>query len=172
MATYDDETRFAAYFEGRYRTVRRTAYLLCGDWHWADDLAQTAFVRVASSWHRVRDPAALDAYTRTCLVRAYLAESRRMWRRRERPYADPPDSPAAGDDAEVVSRRQAFAGVLRQLPPRQRAVVVLRYYQGLDVAAVAAALGCTEGTVKSQTARGLAKLRRLLDVTTPEEVSL
>jgi RNA polymerase sigma-70 factor (sigma-E family) len=160
----DDEERrqFADFFTARRDQVRRTAFLMCGDWHWADDLTQTAFIKLAAGWRRVRDPQALDAYVRTCLVRAYLADLRRVWRRRERSYADPPDTPIADDDAETITRRLLFAAALQQLPPRQRVTLVCRFYQGLDVAETATALGCSEGTVKSQTARGLAALRRLL----------
>ena len=159
----DGERRqFSEYFAARHDVVRRTAYLMCGDWHWADDLAQSAFIRLAGAWHRVRDPQALDAFVRTCLVRAYLADTRRVWRRRERSSAELPELPAADDDAELATRRVIFARALRELPPRQRVTLICRYYQGLDVAETAAVLGCSEGTVKSQTARGLAALRRVL----------
>jgi RNA polymerase sigma-70 factor (sigma-E family) len=164
MPSKDDneQRQFGEYFAARRDTVRRTAYLLCGDWHWADDLTQMAFTRLAAGWHRVRDPQALDAYTRTCLARAYFADLRRVWRRRERSTANLPEPAAADDGTETVARRLIFATALRQLPPRQRAVLVYRYYQGLDVAATAEALGCSEGTVKSQASRGLDKLRDIL----------
>jgi RNA polymerase sigma-70 factor (sigma-E family) len=152
--------RFADYFAARRDSVRRTAYLLCGDWYWADDLTQAAFVRLASGWHRVRDPGALDHYLRTCLVRAYFSEARRGWRRREEPTAEPPDH-GVGHEEEHV-RRLAFARALAEVPPRQRITLVYRYYLGLDIAATAEALGCSEGTVKSQTARGLDRLRQVL----------
>lgn len=155
----DDKERFSEYFTARQASLRRTAYLLCGDWHWADDLTQTAFVRLAAAWHRVRDPGAVDAFVKTCLIRVYLAENRRAFRRRESTVAEPPDRAGRDDDAETVTRQLVFARALGLLPPRQRATLVCRFYQELDVAATAAALGCTEGTVKSQTARGLAALR-------------
>jgi RNA polymerase sigma factor (sigma-70 family) len=110
----------------------------------------------------VRDRQALDAFVHTCLVRAYLAEIRRVWRHRERPFAELPDSAASGNDAEAATRRLVFTRALGQLPPRQRVTLICRYYQGLDVAETAAALNCSEGTVKSQTARGLVALRRTL----------
>lgn len=100
---------------------------------------------------------------RTCLVRAYLDETRRVWRRRERTQAELPDVAAADDNAETTTRRVMFAAALRQLAPRQRAVLVCRFYQGLDVAEAAEALGCSAGTVKSQTAKALARMRALLD---------
>ncbi len=155
---------FTEYFAARRDSVRRTAYLLCGDWHWADDLAQITFVRLAGAWDRVRDPAALDAFTRTCLMRVYLAESRRLWRRRERSAADPPDQGVA-DHTDGVAARMGVVAAMKELPPRQRATLVCRYYQGLDVEQTAEALRCSTGTVKSQTARGLATLRRLLGAT-------
>lgn len=159
----DDEgqRQFSEYFAARRDTVRRTAYLMCGDWHWADDLAQTAFIRLAAAWDTVRDRQALDAFVRTCLVRAYLAETRRVWRRRERSFAEPPE-PGGQDDTDASVRRVVFTRAMRKLPPRQRVTIVCRFYQGLDVAETAAALGCSPGTVKSQTARGLATLRELL----------
>ncbi|GLH95697.1 SigE family RNA polymerase sigma factor [Phytohabitans aurantiacus] len=156
-----EQQRFTEYFAARRDAVRRTAYFMCGDWHWADDLTQTAFIRLADGWHRIRDARAVDAYLRTCLVRAFLSETRRVWRRRERSVAEPPDV-ASDDDSETVARRLLFAQALREVPPRQRVTLVCRFYQGLDVTETAAALGCSEGTVKSQTARGLAALRRAL----------
>jgi RNA polymerase sigma-70 factor (sigma-E family) len=170
MRSDDDEDRrqFSEYFAARREAVRRTAYLMCGDWHWADDLTQSAFIRLASAWHQVRDPQALDAFVRTCLVRAYLAETRRVWRRRERSVAVAPDLASGDDAAEATTRRVVFAQALRKVPPRQRVTLVCRFYQGLDVAETAAALRCSEGTVKSQTARGLVTLRRALGDAVPE----
>jgi RNA polymerase sigma-70 factor (sigma-E family) len=160
----DAQRRFVEYVAARRPQVRRAAYLLCGDWHWADDLTQIAFVRLASGWHRIRDPAAVDAFVRTCLVRAYLAETRRAWRRRERRVAELPDTASPNDAAENVARQLTFAAALRRLPPRQRAVLVCRYYHGLDVVGTAEVLRCSTGTVKSQSSRGLAALRAILGV--------
>lgn len=157
-----DEQEFAEYFAARREAVRRTAYLLCGDWHRADDLAQTAFVALHRHWRKVRDKQALDAYVRRSLVRAVIDESRRPWRR-ERFVDEVPETPSGhGEVGESVATREALLGGLRRVPPRQRAVLVLRFLEGLDVAACAQVLGCTEGTVKSQTARGLAALREVL----------
>lgn len=154
-----DEQEFAEYFAARRDAVRRSAYLLCGDWHRADDFAQTAFVSLHRRWRKIRDRGALDAYVRRTLVRAVIDESRRPWRR-ERFTDEVPDVPAAGTEiGDTVAVRSALLGALRKVPPRQRAVLVLRFLEGLDVQGVAASLGCTEGTVKSQTARGLATLR-------------
>jgi RNA polymerase sigma-70 factor (sigma-E family) len=158
----EDRRQFSEYFTARHDVVRRTAYLMCGDWHWADDLTQAAFIRLAAAWHKVRDRQALDAFVRTCLVRVYLAETRRVWRHRERPFAELPELASAGDDAEAATRRLVFTRALGQLPPRQRVTLICRYYHGLDVAETADALNCSAGTVKSQTARGLAALRQVL----------
>jgi RNA polymerase sigma-70 factor (sigma-E family) len=156
-----EQAQFAAYFTARRDAVRRTAFLLCGDWHFADDLTQMAFVRVAAGWRRVRDREALDAYVHTVLIRTFLAEKRRWFRRRERTtavFADEAGAPGA-NPADVVSRRIAVAAALRRLPDGQRAVIVARFYADLDVATTAEALGCSPGTVKSQTARAMRALR-------------
>jgi RNA polymerase sigma-70 factor (sigma-E family) len=154
-----DEQEFAEFFVARRDAVRRSAYLLCGDWHRADDLAQTAFVALHRHWRRVRDKGALDAYLRRTLVHAVIDESRRPWRR-ERFTDVVPERPSATPDVgDSVAVRTALLAGLRKVPPRQRAVLVLRFLDGLDVAGVAEVLGCSEGTVKSQTSRGLAALR-------------
>jgi RNA polymerase sigma-70 factor (sigma-E family) len=171
----DRRTQFAAYFAARHDVVRRTAYLLCGDWHFADDLSQLTFVRLAAAWHRVRERDSLDSYVQTILLRTFLAENRRWFRRRERTGADLADAAPGGTAdgmAEAVGRRLAVTAALRRLPPGQRAVVVARYFADLDVSATADALGCTPGTVKSQTARALRALREHLsgfDLTIDEE---
>ena len=162
-----EDEKFARFFAARHQALRRTAYLLCGDWHWADDLAQIAFVRVAAAWNRIREPAALDAFLRTCLVRAYLAEAGRAWRRREATVGELPDTAprSGGDESGEVVERTVFMAALRRVPPRQRATLVCRFYQGLDVAETAAVLRCSVGAVKSQTSRGLAALRAVLGET-------
>jgi len=159
------DQEFDAYFRARRDAVRRTAYLLCGDWHRADDHAQAAFVALHRHWRRIRDRDALDAWMRKTLVRTVVDESRRPWRR-ERSTEDPVVTTAVADRAEgpadsIVTRHVLVDG-LRVVPPRQRAVLVLRFLEGLDVAATAEVLGCSEGTVKSQTAHGLAALRAAL----------
>lgn len=161
MKKIEHSREFAEYFAARRDTVRRTAYLLCGDWYWADDLTQITFVRLAGAWSRVRDPAALDAFTRTCLIRVYLSESRRLFRRREHTSAMTPEVSQA-DHADRVTARLDVVEALGTLPPRQRATLVCRFYQGLSVAETAEVLDCTAGTVKTQTFRGLAVLRRLM----------
>ena len=172
----EEEADFARYVTARRDVVRRTAYLLCGEWHKADDLTQTAFLKLYGAWGRIRDRGALDAYVRSCLVRATIDESRRPWRRERAVEELPEPHSAAGGSADLadfaggVVDRDAVQEALRQVPPGQRTVLVLRYYEGLDVKAVAETLGCSEGTVKSQTARGLRALKAALATTwTPDE---
>jgi RNA polymerase sigma-70 factor (sigma-E family) len=157
-----DEQDFAEYFAARRDAVRRSAYLLCGDWHRADDLAQTAFVALHRRWRKIRDRGALDAYVRRTVVRAAIDESRRPWRRER--YVDelPEGSSSDREVGDSVATREALLDGLRRVPARQRAVLVLRFLEGLDVAATADALKCSQGTVKSQTARGLVTLREAL----------
>jgi len=158
-----DEEEFAEYFAARRDAVRRTAYMLCGDWHRADDLAQTAFVALHRRWKKIRDRAATDAYVRTTLVRASIDESRRPWRRewQTETLPEPSDDTPGLDD--LVATREDLLAALKEVPPKQRAVLVMRFFEGLDVTGAAKALGCSEGNVKSQTARGLANLRQVLE---------
>jgi len=158
-----DEQAFAEYFAARRDAVRRTAYLICGDWHRADDLAQTAFVALHRRWRKIRERRALDAYVRRTLVRAAIDESRRPWRR-EHATEELPEASGGTEDivGNTVATRSALVDGLQQVPPRQRAVLVLRFLEGQSVADVATAMKCTEGTVKSQTARGLDALRAAL----------
>ncbi|WP_037354105.1 SigE family RNA polymerase sigma factor [Amycolatopsis orientalis] len=158
-----DEQEFADYFAARRDAVRRTAYLLCGDWHKADDLAQTAFVALHRRWKKIRDRAATDAYVRKTLVRAVIDESRRPWRRERQTEVLPEPVDDGPGLAERVATREDLLAALKEVPPKQRAVLVLRFFDGLDVGAAAKALGCSEGNVKSQTARGLANLRQVLE---------
>ena len=169
-----EEAEFTAYVEARRDRTRRTAHLLCRDWHRADDLTQIAFVKLYGAWTRIRDKGARDSYLRSCLVRAVIDESRRPWRREHdtdqvpdgaRSFAPAGFGAAAAhsvDHAGDVADRQVVRAALDAIPPGQRVILVLRYYYGLDVAATAATLGCSEGNVKSQTARGLQALKAAL----------
>jgi RNA polymerase sigma-70 factor (sigma-E family) len=163
-----DTAAYREYVSARLDRLRRTAYLLCGDWHTADDLVSTALVKLLRHWRRAAELNNLDGYVRTILLRAWLDERRRPWRR-ERSYAQVPDVPMDAGPNRVADRL-AIMGLLAELPPRRRAVLVLRYYCDLSVEETAEALGCTAGTVKSQTARGLDALRaRLGQLTITEE---
>jgi RNA polymerase sigma-70 factor (sigma-E family) len=149
---------FAALFAGRATALRRTAYLLCGDWHRAEDLTQTAFAKLYAAWPRLRDHGAAEAYLRQTLTHTYLDDSKRLWRREHATETLPEvASPPLGSDDRIV-----LLAALAKVPPRQRACLVLRYFDDLSVEATADVLSCNAGTVKSNTARGLETLRRIL----------
>jgi RNA polymerase sigma-70 factor (sigma-E family) len=148
--------QFAAFVSGRGPALQRTAYLLTGDWELAEDLLQTALAKSYVAWGRIRhkDP---EGYVRRVLVNTHASWWHRKWRgeapTEQLPEAAQPEPWAAVDD------RVAVAAALRRLPPRQRAVIVLRFHEDLTEQAVAHTLGISIGTVKSQTAKALAKLR-------------
>ena len=151
-----DRPDFAAFVGARGQALQRTAYLLTGDWALAEDLLQTALARVYPRWSRIErdDP---DAYVRKVLVNTWSSWWRRKWRG-EHPSEQLPDRP--GPDAYAdADRRRAVAVALATLPPKQRVVVVLRFHEDMTEAQVASVLGISVGTVKSQTAKALAKLR-------------
>jgi RNA polymerase sigma-70 factor (sigma-E family) len=148
---------FASLFAARVRPMRRTAYLMCGDWHRAEDLTQTAFAKLYAAWPRLRDVAAAEAYLRRTLTSTYLDDSKRMWNR-ERATGELPERLASYDEDD----RLVLLDALAHVPPRQRACVVLRFFDDLSVEDTAAALRCSTGTVKSNTSRGLDALRRIL----------
>lgn len=156
----DRDTDFSRYFAARAHTLRSTAYLLCGDWHRAEDLTQSALLKLYLAWPRLARHDALDSYARQIVVRTFLAERRRLWRKREHLIDLPPDVEATPDS--TTEQRMVILNALAAVPPRQRAVLVLRYWHDLSVEETAAALGCSLGTVKSQGARGLATLRQRL----------
>lgn len=155
MARRDEA--FATYVAQRRPQLFRTAWLLCGDPHRAEDVVQAALTRLYVAWPRVQRADSVDAYVRRAVVNAHLDEHRRPWRRES----------AAGDDLpEQVAPGPAEHGdlwaALRALPPGQRRVVVLRHWWGLSVEETAADLGISPGTVKSQTSAALAALRTSL----------
>lgn len=148
------DEEFSEFFTSRFDWARRTAYALCGDWSEAEELAQNAFVKAYAKWSSVRRESA-DAYVRTILTRLFL-DTRRRVRGREHPVADVPEHGVGGGFTEQDSR---LHDALQRVPPKQRAVLVLRYVHDLSIEQTAAELGCSQGNVKSQTARGLATLR-------------
>lgn len=153
----DDE--FTRYVSARRTYLRRTAYLVCGDWHLAEDLVQSALVKLYGAWPRIRREGAEDAYARRTIVRAFLDEKRRP-SRRERPGLNGIDP--AQPERLSYEDSDALVAALKALPERQRATIVLRYWSGLSVEETAADLGCSAGTVKSQTSRAIRSLRELL----------
>ncbi|WP_330438759.1 SigE family RNA polymerase sigma factor [Micromonospora sp. NBC_00821] len=158
----DRDEAFAEYFAARSGAMRGTAYLLCGDWHRAEDLVQTTFVKLYRVWNRISRHEVLDSYVRRILIRTFLDERRRGWWRRERVGAEDAEQVAPPDSPES---RLVLLQALTRVAPRQRAVLVLRYWEDLSVDDVAALLECSPGTVKSQAARGLDTLRGLLTPT-------
>ncbi|WP_241778907.1 SigE family RNA polymerase sigma factor [Streptomyces sp. AcH 505] len=148
---------FEEFARSRQAHLRRAAYLLCGDWHLAEDLTQTALAKLYAVWRSARMDSP-DGYARRVLYRTFVDETRRRrwW---ERPSADWYDVAAPSKDPDL---RLTLLDALRQLPARSRAVLVLRFWEDQSVEETAAALGCSAGTVKSQTSRGLAALRHIL----------
>ena len=145
---------FEEFVQATGNQVFRTALLLCGDWHLAEDLTQTTYAKVYAAWRKVSRADSPVAYTRSVLLNTYLSH-RRLKRSGERPSDDLPESAYLGDP----TIRLALLDALRELDPKDRAVVVLRYWEDRPVADTAHALGTTEGAVRTRTTRATAKLR-------------
>jgi RNA polymerase sigma-70 factor (sigma-E family) len=158
------DVEYLDYVHGRIPALRRVAYLLCGDEHQADDLVQETITKLYARWPRVAGVENVDAYVHTMMVRAFLDEKRRGWWK-VRLFGSPPDrqAPVAG----AAEDRTLVRAALTRVAPRQQAVLVLRFLCDLPVADVAVILGCSEGTVKSQTSHGLEALRRILGEPAP-----
>jgi RNA polymerase sigma-70 factor (sigma-E family) len=167
-AQLDEE--FRDFMHGRWPAMVRLAYALTGDQGHAEDVAQTAFARADASWPKVRRTGNPDAYVRRIVINENLNRFRKH-RVAERLTGTLPDSVAgalsgslaaagAVDATRQYDDRSALMAALQRLGPRQRAVIVLRYWMDLTEAEIAAALGCSVGTVKSQAARALATLRQ------------
>ena len=148
-----DRAEFDAFVDARSPRLLRTAYLLTRDWALAEDLLQTSLTKAWFAWGRIDAP---EAYVRRTLVTTYTSWWRRKWR------AEVPTSELPEQLGQPRRRRRGphlLADALGSLAPRQRAVIVLRYYEDLTEAETAHILGCTVGTVKSQTSKALARLR-------------
>ena len=157
MTAADNE--FREFVRSRAAPLHRTAFLLCGDWHLADDLVQEALAKTYRHWRRVKLADNPDAYVRRILVN----EANRHFQRRpsaEKPVVVPEGS--VPDGSADLAHRDLLLTALLALPERQRATVVLRYLEGRTEAETADILGCTKGTVKSQTARALNTLNHLI----------
>ena len=152
------EAAFIAYVAARRSQLFRTACLLCGDPHRAEDVVQDALVRLYAAWDRVDRIDNLDAYVRRIIVNATYSERRRPWRRER--ATEPVDVPL--DPGFPAEDADAIRSALRALPPGQRRVIVLRHIWNLTVEETAAELGISPGTVKSQTADAIAALRKIL----------
>jgi RNA polymerase sigma-70 factor (sigma-E family) len=161
MSARDEE--FREFIRNRVSLLHQSAYLLCGDWHLAHDLVQDTLVKAYQHWARVRQADSPEAYIRRILIN----EARGRWRRRDRemPVSRFPEEhePAAPDETDEITRRAGLLQALLALPLRQRATIILRYLEGMSERETAAVLGCSEGTVKSQSARALSALRSFLD---------
>jgi RNA polymerase sigma-70 factor (sigma-E family) len=149
---------FREFVASHSRALLRCAWLLCGDWATAEDLVQETLVRVLPRWETIRDPEAAFAYTRRTMVTTYIG-----WQRRRSSTEVIVDHvgehAAAGDPYLVADTRESLQAGLARLTPAQRATLVLRYFLDLSEAQTARELGCTVGTVKSNTSRGIERLR-------------
>jgi RNA polymerase sigma-70 factor (sigma-E family) len=158
--SYDAD--FAAFATASIPGLSQSAYLMCGDWHQAEDAVQEALIKVYRAWPRVERRESLLAYTRRATVRTLIDASRRPWRR-ETSTDVLPHSPLA-DQTAGVDARDEVVRALATLTPRRRACIVLRYFADLSVAETAQALGCSEGAVKRQTFDAIRVLRDVLDI--------
>ena len=151
------DAEFSDYMAARQPSLLRTAYLLTGDRHTAEDLVQTAMAKLYLSWDKVHTRGSMDGYVRRILVNEHNSLWRRPWKRREHATSEPPDREHR--DAYDDGKRGEVWEVVQTLPRKARAVVVLRYYEQLSEAETAEVLGISVGTVKSQCSRALAALR-------------
>ncbi|MGW2086100.1 SigE family RNA polymerase sigma factor [Streptomyces sp. NPDC001880] len=151
----DDDAALHAFVEDRRTVLFRSAYLLCGDRHEADDLVQATLVKVVLGGRRYGRLDNIEAYARKTLINTFIASRRRFWRR-EQSYGELPDRADRAPDADTGL---AVRAALARLTDKQRTVLVLRYWEDLSVEATAGLLGMRENTVKSHAARGLAALR-------------
>ncbi len=157
IRSQEDLTAFSEFVSARSHALYRTAYVVVGDHQLAQDLLQEALVKAYVAWPRIREVGNAEAYVRRTVVTTAISWSRRR-SYHERP-ADPlPDLPQPDDTERLVTHQLLWAHV-RTLPPRQRAALVLRYYEDLSEAETAELMGCTVGTVKSQVSVALSKLR-------------
>lgn len=153
----DSEDDYRQYVVANLDRLRRAAYLLCTNWHTADDLVAVTLAKLYRHWSRAQTVNNLDAYVRTILVRSWLDEQRRPWRREQ--LTDEVLEVPARESFEVLDR-MAVLDLVRGLTPRRRAALVLHYYFDLSLDETAAALGCSPNGVRSLIARGIESIRR------------
>lgn len=154
-----DDEDYAAFVRAKSRELQRSAWLLCGDWTSAQDLTQTGLLAVWTHWRDIRRTDSPEVYAYRAMLHAYLRAKRRKWNR-EVPTREPPERAVYRTETEVIELREVLLQALRRLPPRQRAVLVLRYMLDLPESSVAELLSCRIGTVKSHSAKALAALRK------------
>lgn len=157
----NDQPDFESYAAARQHHLFRTAYLLCGDHDRAQDLVQTTLVALLRSWKKARLAQNPDAYAKKALVRAFLSEQRSL-RRNASAHAFLQTGTFGATATDPAELRIVVLAALRELPPKPRAMIILRYWEDLSVEETAGLLGCSAGNVKSQCSRSLAKLRSLL----------
>jgi len=155
---FEEPQGFRDYVVARQRSLLRTARMLTGNQQTAEDLVQATLERVWPHWQRVARDGDPDAYVRKAMVNTYSSWWHRKWRA-EKPTSELPETAIADDDYARADLSDALRRLLPTLTPRQKAVVVLRFYDDLTEAATAEVLGCSVGTVKSQTSKALARLR-------------
>lgn len=160
MSRGDRDAAYVEFVAARQAHLRRIAYAVCGNWHDADDLLQTALTKLYLAWPRVRRTGSEEAYVRRVIVRANIDAHRRRTARPERPGLDGHDRAAPAGLAP--DERSALFDALQGLPEKQRKVVVLRHWLGLSVEETAVELGISAGTVKSHSSRAMAKLQTVL----------
>ena len=171
MATTRKDAEFADFFSATWPRLFRTTYAVAGDRALAEDALQSAFAKAYSSWHRVQGAAHPEAYVRRMAVNEVLGVLRRPWFRAERSTEAPEPTAVPSPEGSAVDRDLVWRAVC-SLPPQQRAVVVLRYYEDLSEAEIADVLGCSRGTVKSTASSALKNLRvRDLDATSTGDLS-
>jgi RNA polymerase sigma-70 factor (sigma-E family) len=155
-----DETEFIEFAATAVRRLRRTAYLMCGDWYGAEDAAQDALIKIYRRWRHINRSGDLTSYSHRVVVNAVYDQARRPWRREH--VDDGGTETGSLDVITPVDNRLMVVQALKALPPGQRACVVLRHYADLSIEQTADVLGISPGGVKSQTSHGLAQLRDLL----------
>jgi RNA polymerase sigma-70 factor (sigma-E family) len=152
------DAEFSEWMAARQPALMRTAYLLTGDHHSAEDLVQTTLAKVYLSWDKVHRREVIDGYARRVLINENNSIWRRAWKKREVSSSEIPDYVGTSDVYDE-GQSDALWNFVQTLPTKQRAVIVLRYYEELSEAEIADALGISVGTVKSQASRALATLR-------------
>jgi RNA polymerase sigma-70 factor (sigma-E family) len=159
MSNFEHPKEFTVFAASIRKRLHREAYRLCGDWHEAEDLVQLTLYRVYRRWEQLTRHEELSAYTRQALLRAYHSERRRLRWKCEISQDELPELRSVDPN---IDNRITMINSVRRLAPRQRAVVILRFWEDLSVEQAAAILGCSTGTVTSQTHRALNTLRHIL----------
>ncbi|WP_235738490.1 SigE family RNA polymerase sigma factor [Nocardioides alcanivorans] len=152
------DAEFSAWMTARQPALHRTAYLLAGDHHTAEDLVSATLAKVYLAWHRIERRDSVDGYARRVLVNEHNSLWRRPWKKREVTRDELPEQFGVHDHYDEGQRGELWS-LVQQLPRKQRAVIVLRYYEELTETEIADALGVSPGTVKSQASRAMATLR-------------